>query len=464
MKKSKTTAKKPENQKKTTVPLMSQGSVSEDGFWTRNNDTSEMDSRTRLKRTVDLPVKIMSTTLTPEQATTYQMLYRIEELSKILNENNYEYAIFPYRERSPSPPPIYDAKGKRTNSREMRYRKKIEDERHRLIDLALKLIPHYRAPEGYSKPTNFRDKFFIPVNEYTHINFVGLLLGPRGNTLKHLQQSTGCKIAIRGRGSVKEGKTSADMPKDAMNLSEPLHCVIIADSEEKLKRGLKACEAVVIKAVTSPEGQNDLKRGQLRELAELNGTLREDTRPCAICGLVGHKRFDCPKREIYADKIICEKCGKPGHVAQDCLVINKYQDQEEFVIANRKRGIADVQEEERGTSAQNDFSDKKIKKADSKHEPLVQSLQSTASPTDKHQPYSSLPPGLEANPQQDTDSFTQTSAGPPGMMDAYEAPGDSNTLTSTLPPPPPPPPALESESQNGEDKQSNEDLPPPPGL
>ncbi|KAL6945290.1 hypothetical protein ACO0QE_002740 [Hanseniaspora vineae] len=444
---------------------MNQNSVSEDGFWARNDDTSEMDSRTRLKRTVDLPVTIMSTTLTPEQATNYQMLYRIEELSKILNENNYEYALFPYRERSPSPPPIYDAKGKRTNTREMRYRKKIEDERHRLIDLALKLIPHYRAPEGYSKPTNFRDKFFIPVNEYTHINFVGLLLGPRGNTLKHLQQSTGCKIAIRGRGSVKEGKTSADMPKDAMNLSEPLHCVIIADSEEKLKRGLKACEAVVIKAVTSPEGQNDLKRGQLRELAELNGTLREDTRPCAICGLVGHKRFDCPKREVYADKIICEKCGKPGHVAQDCLVINRYQEQESSAILNRKRGVAEIQDE--GTPIQNDFNNKRVKTVDSIHEPLSQASQSTTSQRSERQSYSSLPPGLEENSQQNTDSFSQVHSGPPGMMGAYGAPGDSNNLSSELPPsppPPPPPPAVELEDNNSENKQTEEELPPPPGL
>jgi splicing factor 1 len=32
------------------------------------------------------------------------------------------------------------------------------------------------------------DKVFIPQEEYPDINFVGLLIGPRGNTLKKLEQ------------------------------------------------------------------------------------------------------------------------------------------------------------------------------------------------------------------------------------------------------------------------------------
>ncbi len=36
-------------------------------------------------------------------------------------------------------------------------------------------------------------------------NFFGLIIGPRGNTQKRMQAETNTKIAIRGRGSVKEG-------------------------------------------------------------------------------------------------------------------------------------------------------------------------------------------------------------------------------------------------------------------
>lgn len=35
-------------------------------------------------------------------------------------------------------------------------------------------------------------------------NFVGRLLGPRGNSLKRVEASTQCRVYIRGRGSVKD--------------------------------------------------------------------------------------------------------------------------------------------------------------------------------------------------------------------------------------------------------------------
>lgn len=262
-----------------------------------------------------LPTRITGA-LTQEQLVAYQVMYRIQEITAKLRTN--DMVPPPRRSRSPSPPPVYDTRGKRTNTREQRYRRKLEEERHRLVEIALKMIPHFVAPDDYKRPTKFQDKYYIPVDQYPEINFVGLLLGPRGNTLKKLQDQSGAKIAIRGRGSVKEGKNASDLPKGAMNFSEPLHCVITADSEDKIQKGIKACEGIIIKAVTSPEGQNDLKRGQLRELAELNGTLREDNRPCPICGLQGHKRFECPNRETFAQKIICRRCGQSGHATRDC--------------------------------------------------------------------------------------------------------------------------------------------------
>jgi hypothetical protein len=35
-------------------------------------------------------------------------------------------------------------------------------------------------------------------------NFVGRLLGPRGNSLKRVEGTTQCRVYIRGRGSVKD--------------------------------------------------------------------------------------------------------------------------------------------------------------------------------------------------------------------------------------------------------------------
>lgn len=44
-------------------------------------------------------------------------------------------------------------------------------------------------------------KLFIPFEEYADYNFVGLIIGPRGATVKTIEAESGAKIAIRGKGS-----------------------------------------------------------------------------------------------------------------------------------------------------------------------------------------------------------------------------------------------------------------------
>jgi len=50
---------------------------------------------------------------------------------------------------SPSPEPIYNLEGKRLNTREYRTRKKLEEERHHLVQRALKANPDYKPPQDY---------------------------------------------------------------------------------------------------------------------------------------------------------------------------------------------------------------------------------------------------------------------------------------------------------------------------
>jgi splicing factor 1 len=73
--------------------------------------------------------------------------------------------------RSPSPPPQYDNFGRRVNTREFRYRKRLEDERHKLIEKAMKTIPNYHPPSDYRRPTKTQEKVYVPVNDYPEINF-----------------------------------------------------------------------------------------------------------------------------------------------------------------------------------------------------------------------------------------------------------------------------------------------------
>lgn len=50
-------------------------------------------------------------------------------------------------------------------------------------------------------PYVYDSSFYLLFVQY---NFVGRLLGPRGNSLKRVEASTECRVLIRGRGSIKD--------------------------------------------------------------------------------------------------------------------------------------------------------------------------------------------------------------------------------------------------------------------
>lgn len=51
--------------------------------------------------------------------------------------------------------------------------------------------------------SKIKRRVFLPKN--TTVNYIGLLIGPRGLYQKRLEEESGCKILIRGKGSQKEG-------------------------------------------------------------------------------------------------------------------------------------------------------------------------------------------------------------------------------------------------------------------
>ena len=57
-------------------------------------------------------------------------------------------------------------------------------------------------PEGAI--VTITEKLYVPVREFPEYNFVGRILGPRGMTAKQLEQETGCRIMVRGKGSMKD--------------------------------------------------------------------------------------------------------------------------------------------------------------------------------------------------------------------------------------------------------------------
>ncbi|KAJ6758281.1 hypothetical protein OIU74_027383 [Salix koriyanagi] len=71
----------------------------------------------------------------------------------------------------------------------------------------------------------------IPVDSYPNFNFVGRLLGPRGNSLKRVEASMGCRVYIRGKGSIKDPEKEESLRgrPGYEHLSEQLHILIEAE-------------------------------------------------------------------------------------------------------------------------------------------------------------------------------------------------------------------------------------------
>ena len=160
----------------------------------------------------------------------------LDTVNRKLTSN--ELDIPPEGQRSPSPTPVYDRNGVRLNTREIRARERLIDQRQRCIEDLIKEDPGYKPPADY-KPRKFYRKIFIPINEFPGYNFIGLIIGPRGNTQKRMQKETNTKIAIRGRGSVKEG-ASRD-PKYDYGEDEELHVLVTGETREEVRNGIPAC-------------------------------------------------------------------------------------------------------------------------------------------------------------------------------------------------------------------------------
>ncbi|XP_044304506.1 splicing factor 1 isoform X4 [Varanus komodoensis] len=249
--------------------------------------------------------------LTREQERAYIVQLQIEDLTRKLRTGDLGIPPNP-EDRSPSPEPIYNSEGKRLNTREFRTRKKLEEERHNLITEMVALNPDFKPPADYKPPaTRVSDKVMIPQDEYPEINFVGLLIGPRGNTLKNIEKECNAKIMIRGKGSVKEGKVGRKDGQMLPGEDEPLHALVTANTMENVKKAVEQIRNILKQGIETPEDQNDLRKMQLRELARLNGTLREDDNRIL-------RPWQNTETRSITNTTVCTKCGGAGHIASDC--------------------------------------------------------------------------------------------------------------------------------------------------
>ena len=147
-------------------------------------------------------------------------------------------------------------------------------------------------PDAEGSPTTLTEKVYVPVKEHPDFNFVGRILGPRGMTAKQLEQETGCKIMVRGRGSMRD-KKKEELNRGKPNwehLNDELHVLItVEDTENRATMKMQRAVEEVKKLLVPADGEDELKKRQLMELAIINGTYRDSTvKAVAAAGMFYH--------------------------------------------------------------------------------------------------------------------------------------------------------------------------------
>lgn len=131
-----------------------------------------------------------------------------------------------------------------------------------------------------------------------------------------MERETNTRIAIRGRGAKKDGKRVAEGQTMDGN-DDDLHVLITADNKIDLEKATKMIHKLL---VPIDDSKNMHKAQQLRELAVLNGTNRNDV-ACRACGEAGHRIYQCPSRTGPAwtpANVRCGVCGDRSHPTSDC--------------------------------------------------------------------------------------------------------------------------------------------------
>ncbi|XP_054725305.1 KH domain-containing, RNA-binding, signal transduction-associated protein 3-like isoform X1 [Anastrepha obliqua] len=132
----------------------------------------------------------------------------------------------------------------------------------------------YYADVYQQKPIKVTQKVFVPVKQFPKFNFTGKILGPKGNSLRRLQDETQCKIVIKGRNSIRdrakeeELRESGDPRYAHLNKSLYVEICTIAPPAECYAR--IAYALAEIRKYLVPDKNDDVSHEQLLELMEID--------------------------------------------------------------------------------------------------------------------------------------------------------------------------------------------------
>mmetsp|Transcript_62203 Transcript_62203/g.131454 ORF Transcript_62203/g.131454 Transcript_62203/m.131454 type:complete len:612 (+) Transcript_62203:204-2039(+) len=284
---------------------------------------------------VDLPMG-----LTEKEIDQFLREQRLEDLHRKIQAHELE--DFAPDIRPPSPPPVYDKAGNRLNTRDIRIRKAMTAEYNRLIRYMIKNVEGYLPPVDW-KPSKLLKKIIIPIEKFPQAPFMGVIIGPSGVNHKKLQDTTGCKIFIRGRdiGDKWQSEEEAAMPQ---------HVHVEGETEEQILAAERLIEPLL--NPESPEFEYARLHG-MQYWAQIRGfSMNKAEQRCSICGALGHLGFECPEtnNERYNKlaNVTCTICGDKGHVASDC---------KKAMEANKRENVDWKEQAEKKAQMEQSFND-----------------------------------------------------------------------------------------------------------
>lgn len=271
-----------------------------------------------------VPLNVIPRSLNFEEVEYLIRLHRLDDLNKKTKQATLE--VVDPEVRSPSPEPVFDMGGRRTNTLEARSRAAMLTEKHSLVEECQRMNVGFQTPFDW-KPLKKTKKIFLPEIDDPELNFVALVLGPKGRTQKLLEELSGCRISVRGR-QVAGGKRNS--PED----EEQTHVLVQAETDEQLEKG-----AEMVQKVLHNESLHSIAGGEKKyiksgyQLMAVDAVLRES---CENCREEGHKAWNCPytfnehlkrRQEYFQGKNQavpaggrggCETCQSRIHATRDC--------------------------------------------------------------------------------------------------------------------------------------------------
>ena len=110
-------------------------------------------------------------------------------------------------------------------------------------------------------------------------NFVGKLLGPKGNSLKRLQEETLTKMAVLGKGSMRDKAREEELrlSKDPkyLHLSEDLHVEVTAFAPPAEAHARLSYALTEVRKYLIPDSNDQIRQLQMKELEILSNMSSE---------------------------------------------------------------------------------------------------------------------------------------------------------------------------------------------